>query len=231
MFYLAKKGNVGAPTVEVTDITHLIFLRSVNGLYGKAKNAGAMVNGNYDEQCVGLSADGTWMTVYVDNISTAGEIMFSAYNKSFAKPIAFDGLENNINNGFETAGSLSPDGNTLFFASEREGGQGGTDLFMVRKLPNGKWSMASNLGGVVNTIWGEDFPYMAPDGKTLYFSSEGHNSMGGYDLFYTIWNQENNTWSTPKNLGFPLNSQRTTCRFVSRKRIAWLTFLPCVKVD
>lgn len=226
-FTSRRKGNVGAAQVEVDGYyaSDIYFSRSVNGVYGKAKNAGALVNGNYDEQCVGLSADGAWMTVYVDNITTAGEILFSSYTKSFAKPIAFDGIENNINSGFETAGSLSPDGTVLFFASERDGGQGGTDLYMVRKLPNGKWSLAQNLGAVVNTQWGEDFPYMAPDGKTLYFSSEGHNSMGGYDLFYTTWNQENNTWSTPKNIGYPINNTENNMSicYTEANRVAYIS--------
>lgn len=226
-FTSRRKGNIGAATVEMDGYfaSDIYFTRSVNGVYGKAKNAGAMVNGSYDEQCVGLSADGTWMTVYVDNITTAGEIMFSSYNKSFAKPVAFDGVDNNINSGFETAGALSPDGNVLFFASEREGGQGGTDLYMVRKLPNGKWSLAQNLGAVVNTPWGEDFPYMAPDGKTLYFSSEGHNSMGGYDLFSTTWDSENNTFSTPKNIGYPINNTENNMSicFTEANRVAYVS--------
>lgn len=226
-FTSRRKGNVGAAQVEMDGYfsSDIYFSRSVNGAYTKAKNCGAMVNGNYDEQCVGLSADGAWMTVYIDNITTAGEIYFSAYNKSFAKPAAFQGMDNDINKGFETAGSLSPDGNVLFFASERDGGQGGTDLWMVKKLPNGQWSLATNLGAVINTPWGEDFPYMAPDGKTLYFSSEGHNSMGGYDLFYTIWDQENNTFSTPKNLGYPINNTENNMSicFTEANRVAYIS--------
>ena len=226
-FTSRRKGNLGAPTVEVDGYyaSDIYYSKSVGGVFTKAKNAGASVNGNYDEQCVGLSADGSWMTVYVDNINTAGEILFSSYKTSFAKPVAFQGLNNNINDGFETAGSLSPDGNVMFFASERPGGQGKTDLYMVRKLPNGQWSMAQNLGAVLNTPWGEDFPYMAPDGKTLYFSSEAHNSMGGYDLFYSIWDQENNTWSTPKNLGYPLNNTEDNMSicFTEANRVAYVS--------
>lgn len=226
-FTSRRKGNVGAAQVEMDGYfaSDIYFSKSINGAYSKAKNAGTMVNGNYDEQCVGLSADGTWMTVYVDNITMAGEIMFSSYTKSFAKPVAFDGIENNINSGFETAGSLSPDGSVLFFASDRDGGQGNTDLYMVRKLPNGKWSLAQNLGAVINTPWGEDFPYMAPDGKTLYFSSEGHNSMGGYDLFYTVWDQENNTWSTPKNIGYPINNtdNNMSICYTEANRVAYIS--------
>lgn len=226
-FTSRRKGNIGAAQVEVDGYyaSDIYYSKSANGAWTKAKNAGPLVNGNYDEQCVGLSADGTWMTVYVDNITTAGEIMFSAYGKSFAKPIAFDGLDNDINKGFETAGCLSPDGMIMIFASEREGGQGSTDLYMCRKLPNGKWSLAQNLGAAINTQWGEDFPYMAPDGKTLYFSSEGHNSMGGYDLFYTVWNQENNSWSTPKNIGYPINNTENNMSicFTEANRVAYVS--------
>lgn len=226
-FTSRRKGNVGASQVEMDGYyaSDIYYTKSVNGAFTKAKNAGPLINGAYDEQCVGLSADGKWMTVYVDNITMAGEIMFSSYTKSFAKPVAFDGLDNNINKGFETAGALSPDGNVLFFASDRDGSQGSTDLYMVRKLPNGKWSLAQNLGAVINTPYGEDFPFMAPDGKTLYFSSEGHNSMGGYDLFYTIWDQENNKWSTPKNIGFPINNTENNMSicYTEANRVAYVS--------
>ena len=108
--------------------------------------------------------------------------------------------------GFESAATISADGQTLFFASRRTGGLGGKDIYMTRKLPTGEWALPQNLGDVVNTPYDEDFPNLFYDGQTLYFSSKGHNSIGGYDYFKTEWDAEKNTWSKPINLGYPLNT-------------------------
>ena len=96
---------------------------------------------------------------------------------------------------------------------------------MCRKLPNGKWSLAQKLPESVNTPYNEDFPYLSNDGTTLYFSSEGHNSMGGYDLFKTTWNIETNTYSKPENLGYPINStddDRSIC-VTPDNRVAYIS--------
>src|ERR1043165_3317287 len=96
---------------------------------------------------------------------------------------------------------------------------------MARKLPNGQWAKAQNLGPTVNTKYKEDFPQIAPDGKTLYFSSQGHAGMGDYDLFQTTWNEEENTWSTPKNLGYPINSagDDRSISFTQDNRVAYIS--------
>ena len=218
-----RKGNVGATSVEMDGYyaSDIWVAKSLNGVYQKSKGAGGAVNGNYDEECTGLSADGKWMTVYVDNIATAGDIYFSNYKASFSK---LEKIESPVNDGFETAAALAPDGNSIFFSSKRDGGQGGGDIYMCRKLPNMKWGLPINLTAL-NTQYNEEFPFMAPDGKTLYFSSEGHNSMGGFDLFYSVWDQENNTWSTPKNVGYPVNSagDDLTISFTENNRVAYIS--------
>lgn len=226
VFTSRRKGNMGATQVEVDGYypSDIWYSKSMNGTFQKAKSAGPSVNGNFDEICVGLSADGNTMSVYVDNISTAGDIYFSTYNRSWQKPVKPEGINDNINDGFESAGCLSPDGLTYYFASKRTGSLGGRDLYVARKLPNGKWSMAQNMGNVLNTQYDEDFPYMAPDGKTLFFSSQGHNSMGGFDLFMTTYNEEDGTWSTPRNIGYPLNStddDMSIC-FTEANRVAYI---------
>ena len=105
----------------------------------------------------------------------------------------------------EAFASLSPDENTLFFTSNRRGGYGGFDIYSSRKLPNGEWGQPENLGPVINTPYDEASPYLSNDGTTLFFTSEGHYNMGGFDIFYSV-TDENNQWKNPVNIGFPINT-------------------------
>ena len=122
---------------------------------------------------------------------------------------------------------MSEDGNIIFFASKRGNGLGGTDIYMSKKLPNGQWALAQNLGKTINTPYDEDFPHMAEDGKTLYFASQGHSSMGGFDVFKSIYDEETNTWSEPQNLGYPINTSddNMTISFTSNNRCAYVSAL------
>jgi len=101
--------------------------------------------------------------------------------------------------------SLSPDGKTIYFTSDRPGTDGLEDIW-ISHLENDKWSKPINLGDVINTEWDEEAPFVHPDGTRLYFASKGHNSMGGYDVFYSDYNSKTPKWSKPKNIGYPLNT-------------------------
>jgi len=115
-------------------------------------------------------------------------------------------LNDNINTKYwESHASISSDGKTLYFTSNRKGGYGGLDIYKSEKTDNGDWGPAENLGNVINSIYNEDTPFITTDGKTLYFSSLGHYNMGGYDIFYSTLS-ENGRWSTPVNLGPPVNT-------------------------
>ncbi|MBL4655763.1 MAG: PD40 domain-containing protein, partial [Bacteroidia bacterium] len=99
----------------------------------------------------------------------------------------------------------------LFYTSKDDGGQGGKDIFVVKQLPNKEWALPQNIGKPINSPYDEDSPFLHPNGKTLYFSSEGHNSMGGYDIFRSEfvvqeWPKKG-YWSKPQNLGYPINSE------------------------
>ena len=157
-----------------------------------------------NEATIGLSSDGLRLLVYLDETGK-GDIYYSEYSDT-----AFEYLEmlgSDINSeAWETHATISPDGNTLYFVSDREGGLGGRDIYICRKLPNGRWGLAENLGAPINTEFDEDSPFLAPDGKTLYYSSNGPNSMGGFDIFVTQRNEENTGWVKPGNLGYPINT-------------------------
>lgn len=103
----------------------------------------------------------------------------------------------------------------LFFASYGDGGDKGKDIFIVRKLPNGTWSKPENLGAPINTEYDEDYPFLHPNGKVLYFASKGHNTMGGYDLFKSELDPSTNRWKAPVNLDFPINSTDDDILFVT----------------
>jgi outer membrane protein OmpA-like peptidoglycan-associated protein len=115
-------------------------------------------------------------------------------------------LDKPINSRFwETHAGISSDGNEIYFTSNRKGGMGGLDIYYSKKKPNGKWEDPINLGSAVNTIYNEDTPFILPDDSTLYFASQGHEGMGGYDIFKSNL-QENGNWSIPINLGYPWNT-------------------------
>ena len=95
---------------------------------------------------------------------------------------------------------------TIYYSSYGEDEKNGKDIFIRRKLPDGSWSLPQTVNGGVNTKFDEDFPYMHPNGKYLYFSSKGHNSMGGYDVFRSKFDKESNTFGPPENLDFTISS-------------------------
>ncbi|MEQ8522222.1 MAG: hypothetical protein RIC15_08735 [Vicingaceae bacterium] len=123
-------------------------------------------------------------------------------------------LGSDINSeAIETSASISSDDRVIYFSSNREGGFGGMDIYRSVKLPNGIWSKASNLGPTVNTSEDEDSPFIHADNKTLYFSSKGHQNMGGFDVFESI-RDEDGLWSIPRNMGYPINSVTHDLNFV-----------------
>ncbi|MCS7004894.1 MAG: OmpA family protein [Cytophagales bacterium] len=103
----------------------------------------------------------------------------------------------------ETQASLSSDGNTMYFVSDRPGGFGGTDIWKTTKNELGQWTTPVNLGNVINTPGDEVSPFIHANGTSLYFSSDGHLGMGGMDLFVSEW--KDGAWQPPKNLGYPIN--------------------------
>jgi len=109
--------------------------------------------------------------------------------------------------------AISKDGHMLIFASDMNGGQGGTDLYLCTRNNGNQWSIPQNLGKAVNTEGNELFPYLAAD-NTLYFSSNGHIGYGGFDIYACTWDSQNNSFSEPRNVGVPINSSYDDISFV-----------------
>ena len=101
---------------------------------------------------------------------------------------------------------MTKDGQNIYYSSYGKNTIGGKDLYLRRKMTNGEWGEPENLGTSVNTTENEDFPVLDRDGRTLYFSSRGHTSIGGYDLYKTQFDFNTGKWSSPENLGIPINT-------------------------
>lgn len=207
-------GNLRQP--DGTYYSSVFISRESEGGFLKAKNIGAPIatdDGNVE--VVGLSANGNYLLLYYDNSMGTGDIFLSEYDKSksaYKKPVKLDETINAAK-GYEIAATISNDGNTIYFASDRAGGWGGIDLYGSKRLPNGKFGPALNLGPEINTNADEDFPSLSPDGKTLYFSSKGHTSMGGYDIFKSDWDETAMKFTGVKNLGYPINTPEDNSNF------------------
>lgn len=111
----------------------------------------------------------------------------------------------NRSDSWESQASLSSDGKILFFASDRPGGYGGSDIWYAERNSDGTWRKPVNLGPTINTDRNERSPFLHTDSKTLYFSSSGHDCVGGQDIFYSKLDSKNQ-WSKPVNIGYPINS-------------------------
>lgn len=204
-FTSRRRGNLGGAKEFDGYYPADIYYCILNTPYSKAKNVGKMLNSIGDDQVVGLSNDGKNLFVYFDIIDHYGDI-YLAENRSGNFSRNFKLNETINSRSLETSASISADGNTLFFTSDRPGGFGGLDLYMSRKLPDGNWGTPQNLGADINTAYNEDFPQLSNDGNTLYFCSNGLTGMGGYDIFHATWNSETNDWSKPENFGYPINT-------------------------
>ena len=161
------------------------------------------LNKDQHTAAISTSADGKKLYLYYDDDGD-GNIYETRYeNNSWIEP---ELLGSDINTkAWETHVTFTPDEQTLYYVSNRKGGYGGRDIYRCVKLPNGEWSKSLNIGDKLNTKYEEDSPYISPDGKILFFSSNGHNSMGGFDIFYSTLTGDEE-WSTPKNIGYPVNS-------------------------
>jgi outer membrane protein OmpA-like peptidoglycan-associated protein/Tol biopolymer transport system component len=156
------------------------------------------------DAAIAISPDGQKLFIYKSTVKDGGDIYMSTLNgKSWSVPARLDG---DVNSKYwEGSASLSANGRVLYFSSDRPGGVGGKDIYKAELNDQGVWTSVKNLGPSVNTPHDEDAPFIHPDGKLLHFSSKGHNSMGGYDIFVTRFDDKGNN-SRPENLGYPINT-------------------------
>ena len=173
------------------------------GKWLPAMNIGKKINTPANDASVSISPDGSALVVY-RNDGVSGDLYVSVLGKDGWSKLKK--LPKPINTTYsETHGTFTEDGRAIYFASDRPGGFGGKDIYVSRKLPSGGWGKPQNLGATINTPEDEDSPFIHSDGKTLYFASEGHDSMGGYDIFHSTIS-DSGVWGKPVNVGYPINT-------------------------
>ena len=199
---ISADGKSFAYMVSLKFYDAIMFSRYVDGMWTVPVNI-----------TPGIELDGK---IYLSCLSSDGKILFISKNDDKNSDIytsTFDGNSwskavdagKHINTVFwESHAFISEDGNQIIFSSDRPGGFGGLDLYISRKV-NGTWSPAVNLGEEINNRVNEDRAFLVNNGSTLFFSSQGHQTIGGYDIFRSDL-QANGKWSVPENLGFPLNT-------------------------
>lgn len=175
--------------------------------YSKAELIKGDINSEPSKGALNISQDGDWL-LFAGNFPGKGYGDFDLYI-SYNTPSGWSeaiNLGGNINTDFvETAPSLSPDKNALYFTSNRPGGYGGYDLYVSFRV-NGKWQPAINMGPQINTKGDEMAPFIHADNQTLYFTSNGLPGYGGTDI-YMVRKTGNKSWGTPENLGYPINTK------------------------
>lgn len=177
------------------------------GGWSRALNLGPPLNTDLNEGAQTITADGSQM-VYTGCNRRGGKGDCDLYiakrkGSKWGRP---ENMDSPINTSkWETQPSISADGKTLYFVSNRPGGFGGADIWISNLAPNGAWTNPRNLGEKINTAGWEETPFIHPDGKTLYFTSNGHVGMGEKDLYVSRMDSSGN-WGTPINLGYPINT-------------------------
>ena len=193
------KDNLGQYPADI----YYIELKA--GKWGKAKKMSGKTNTDKVDELCSISADGNRM--YIQRTTNIGT--FDLYCSAIGKKGKWQNPEKlpaSINTKFnEESAFESKDGLKLYFVSDKDGGFGGKDIWVCEKDARGDWGVPYNLGSTVNTVYDETTPSILNDDATLYFSSKGHNTMGGYDIFISTLSDDG-LWSKPENMGCPLNS-------------------------
>ncbi|MBA4057375.1 MAG: hypothetical protein C0490_21860, partial [Marivirga sp.] len=176
--------------------------KRLDGQWSKPVKISPNINIEFNDAAASLSPDGKTLVLYYEY--GGGDIYVSKSDGSgWTKPTP---LNENINSplSWETSAFLTDDGRQLYFTSNRPEGYGNLDIYVSEMEQTGDWGKANNLGPVINTPGKEDSPAVDPDGRTLYFSSDGHPTMGGTDIFKSEF--KDGKWQKPVNLGYPINS-------------------------
>ena len=200
---LSGDGNTMIFISELAFYDAIHLSRKVNGNWTEPEVLNPQVGSDGDMYPTCLSYDGRELYLVKHDENNSDIYVSTLGNDFWSKATP---LGPSVNTGtHETHASLSPDGKTLYFTSGRRGGYGGLDIYSTTRLASGAWGEAINLGPTINTPDNEETPFLSDNAKRLYFSSEGHFNMGGYDVFFANISTEGQ-WKDPINIGYPVNT-------------------------
>ncbi|MCK5536883.1 MAG: PD40 domain-containing protein, partial [Bacteroidales bacterium] len=206
IFFTSRRANGVSGTEKASDSMYYEDIYSLDlniGKTAKATSLGEPLNTFGHDATCSISMDGQEMLIFKSSEIDEGDIYYSRLNnKKWLTPIRLRAINSKYK---ESHAALSADRKAIYFSSNRPGGFGGSDIYVSHKKENGVFGNPKNLGKIINTKEDEEGPYMHADGKSLYFSSKGHITMGGFDVFVTELDEEGK-WSKPENMGYPLNT-------------------------
>lgn len=205
IFTSKREGSTGGLICDDGQYFEDIYIcNKENQQWSVPKGISQNINSSGHEASIGLSSNGQNLLIYKDDNNNGNIYLSRLTGNEWSVPVAFEEPVNSKYN--EKDASISPDESYLYFSSNRPGGYGGYDIYMSKKLPNEKWGLPINMGSKINTPYDELSPFIHPDEKTLIYSSQGHNSIGGFDVFYTTVNVEDATTTESLNIGYPINT-------------------------
>ncbi|MEP7169935.1 MAG: hypothetical protein ABI855_11245 [Bacteroidota bacterium] len=202
-----RKGNLGGTVDGFGEyLTDVYFTNNLDSSWTKAKSTGTNINTETYDEAMYLTANGDKMLVYREGGDALQSIYFTELKgKQWSKIIPYEILF--LAKGKFSGAALSPDGRTIYVSTDMKGSKGGMDIWKSEKdTSTGKWSAPVNMGDAINTPFDETNPWLFPDGKTLLFASQGHNSMGGFDMFKSVQADPRQGFSKAENLGYPINT-------------------------
>ena len=207
IFTTTREGTTGRYPFRDGFVSDVYVSKLRRNEFSRSRSMGGLFNSIDLDEVAGGSADGNTFFYTTDadfQIFNLKISQMTERSRSFPRPEYLEDV--NGKNSNEICATINNEQNLIIFSSDREGGFGGFDLWMSRQLPNGKWGIPINLGPEINTDLDELYPMFQHDQKSIVFSSNGHYSMGEFDLFKTTFSDELKTWTFPKNLGYPINT-------------------------
>lgn len=212
MIFTSRRGVGKSHDFEDGQFEEQIYMSKYsNGKWSKPRSISDLFDeSGMQESATSLAKNGTEMYIvrngdlYVSVLDTIENV----WNRAERLP---DGINTGYEEGFVC---VSEDGERMFFTSNRPGGKGGFDVYHCYRLPNGEWAKPTNLGEGINSEYDEDCPIIHPTKPILYFSSNGHNTMGGFDIFYVPENPIDSSFTAVMNIGYPINTPDDDLYFV-----------------
>ncbi len=215
LIFTSRRPNTTGGGIDPGDNNYMediyIATREPGGKWNEAKNMGAPVNTNDHDANSGISADGQRFLIYIGKNN--GDLYESVLEgTNWTEPKSLKAINTKYH---ESSACYSPDGNAIYFVTDApDGSYGDRDIWVTFKDKKGNWGKPTNLGPNINTEFGEEGVFLHPDGKTMYFSSQGHDGIGGYDIYKSVYNDSLKTWGKAENIGFPMNTADDDVFFV-----------------